>query len=128
MQVKKDERGRFPCGPTLTYFSNTSQSQELANVEDAISKKVDGILMYAVSLSAESADVAKANAANIPIFLLYGYEKNMLPRVAGFEQVDLIHCGKEVGTWLTKHLTTSKTRIPGCRMKAASKSSFLCRC
>ncbi|MBV9231356.1 MAG: hypothetical protein JOZ18_18740, partial [Chloroflexi bacterium] len=54
-----------------TYFSNNSQSQELANVQDAISKHVDGIEMYAVSLSAESADVAAANAAHIPIFLLY---------------------------------------------------------
>jgi ABC-type ATPase involved in cell division len=95
----------------VTYFSNNSQSQELANVEDAISKKVDGILMYAVSLSAESADVAKANAANIPIFLLYGYDKNLLPKVAGFEQVDLIHYGKEVGVWLTKHLTDGKVAI-----------------
>jgi hypothetical protein len=43
--------------------------------------------MYAVSLSAESADVAKANAANIPIFLLYGYDKSLLPKVAGFEQI-----------------------------------------
>jgi ribose transport system substrate-binding protein len=95
----------------VTYFSNNSQSQELANVEDAISKKVDGILMYAVSLSAESADVAKANAANVPIFLLYGYDKSLLPKVAGFEQVDLIHYGKEVGTWLTKHLSEGKVAI-----------------
>jgi ribose transport system substrate-binding protein len=67
--------------------------------------------MYAVSLSAESADVAKANAANIPIFLLYGYDKSLLPKVAGFEQVDLIDYGKEVGTWLTKHLTEGKVAI-----------------
>jgi ribose transport system substrate-binding protein len=95
----------------VTYFSNNSQSQELANVEDAISKKVDGILMYAVSLSAESADVAKANAAHVPIFLLYGYDKDLLPKVAGFEQVNLIEYGKEVGTWLTKHLTEGKVAI-----------------
>jgi ribose transport system substrate-binding protein len=95
----------------VTYFSNNSQSQELANVEDAISKKVDGILMYAVSLSAESADVAKANAAHVPIFLLYGYDKGLLPKVAGFEQVNLIEYGKEVGIWLTKHLTEGKVAI-----------------
>jgi ribose transport system substrate-binding protein len=110
------QNGAVMAAPSLgakvvTYFSNDSQSQELANVEDAISKKVDGILMYAVSLSAESADVAKANAANVPIFLLYGYDKNLLPKVAGFEQVDLIHYGKEVGTWLTKHLDAGKVAI-----------------
>ena len=89
------QNGAVMAAPSLgakvvTYFSNNSQSQELANVEDAISKKVDGILMYAVSLSAESADVAKANAAHVPIFLLYGYDKGLLPKVAGFEQVNLI--------------------------------------
>jgi hypothetical protein len=58
----------FSTGITVqTYFSNNSQSQELANVQDAISKHVDGIKMYAASLSAESADVAAANAAHIPI-------------------------------------------------------------
>jgi ribose transport system substrate-binding protein len=110
------QNGAVMAAPSLgakvvTYFSNNSQSQELANVEDAISKKVDGILMYAVSLSAESADVAKANAANVPIFLLYGYDKNLLSKVAGFEQVDLNHYGKEVGTWLTKHLDAGKVAI-----------------
>lgn len=95
----------------VSYFSNNSQSQELANVEDAISKHVDGILMYAVSLSAESADVAKANAAHVPIFLLYGYDKSLLPKVAGFEQVNLVEYGKAVGTWLAKHLDAGNVAI-----------------
>jgi ribose transport system substrate-binding protein len=94
-----------------TYFSNNSQSQELANVQDAISKHVDGIEMYAVSLSAESADVAAANAAHIPIFLLYGYSKDVLPKVAGFEQVNLIDYGKQVGSWLSQHLSNGKVAI-----------------
>ena len=110
------QNGAVMAAPSLgakvvTYFSNNSQSQELANVEDAISKKVDGILMYAVSLSAESADVAKANAAHVPIFLLYGYDKSLVSKVAGFEQVNLIEYGKAVGTWLTKHLTEGKVAI-----------------
>jgi ribose transport system substrate-binding protein len=94
-----------------TYFSNNSQSQELANVQDAISKHVDGIEMYAVSLSAESADIAAANAAHIPIFLLYGYSKDLLPKVAGFEQVNLIDYGKQVGSWLSQHLNNGKVAI-----------------
>jgi ribose transport system substrate-binding protein len=110
------EKGAVMAAPGLgatvqTYYSNVSQAQELANVEDAISKHVDGILMYAVSLSAESADVAKANAAHIPIFLLYGYSKALVPKVAGFEQVNLIPYGKEVGVWLGKHVTTGKGAV-----------------
>jgi ribose transport system substrate-binding protein len=83
----------------------------LANVQDAISKHVDGIEMYAVSLSAESADVAAANAAHIPIFLLYGYSKDMLPKVAGFEQVNLLDYGKQVGDWMAQHLGDGKVAI-----------------
>jgi ribose transport system substrate-binding protein len=110
------QNGAVMAAPSLgakvvTYFSNNSPSQELANVEDAISKHVDGILMYAVSLSAESSDVAKANAAHVPIFLLYGYDKSLLPKVAGFEQVNLIQYGKEVGAWLATHLTDGKIAI-----------------
>lgn len=96
---------------TQTYFSNNSQSQELANVQDAISKHVDAIEMYAVSLSAESADVAAANAANIPIFLLYGYTKDLLPKVAGFEQVNLVEYGKAVGTWTAQHVSSGKAAV-----------------
>ncbi len=110
------QNGAVMAAPSLganviTYFSNNSQSQELANVEDAISKHVDGILMYAVSLSAESADVAKANAAHVPIFLLYGYDKTLLPNVAGFEQVNLVQYGQGVGTWLSQHLSSGKVAI-----------------
>jgi len=94
-----------------TYFSNNSQSQELANVQDAISKHVDGIEMYAVSLSAEAADVAAANKAHIPIFLLYGYSKDLLPKVAGFEQVNLLDYGKQVGIWMSKNLSSGKVAI-----------------
>lgn len=110
------QNGAVLAAPSLganvvTYFSNNSPSQELANVEDAISKHVDGIEMYAVSLSAESADVAKANAAHIPIFLLYGYDKTLLPDVAGFEQVNLIQYGQGVGSWLAQHLSGGKVAI-----------------
>ncbi len=110
------EKGAQGVAPLLdatvqTYYSNVSQAQELANVEDAISKHVDGILMYAVSLSAESADIAKANAAHIPIFLLYGYSKPLVPKVAGFEQVDLMAYGKVVGAWLGKKVTSGKGAI-----------------
>jgi ribose transport system substrate-binding protein len=110
------EKGAQLAAPELgatvqTYYSNVSQSQELANVEDAISKHVDGILMYAVSLSAESADIAKANAAHIPIFLLYGYSKALVPKVAGFEQTNLAPYGKEVGVWLGKRITSGKGAV-----------------
>ena len=48
-----------------TYSANNDLSQELANVQDAITKGVKGILIYAVSLSSEKAAIAQANKASL---------------------------------------------------------------
>ncbi len=99
-------------GATIqSYYSNASQPTELANVQDAISKHVDGILMYAISFSAEKAEVAAANKAGIPIFLLYGYDKSLIAKVAGFEQVNLVQYGKGVGAWLAAHVSSGKVAV-----------------
>lgn len=99
-------------GATIqSYYSNASQPTELANIQDAISKKVDGILMYSLSLSAEKAEVAAANKAHIPIFLLYGYDKSLINKVAGFEQVNLVQYGMGVGTWLASHVSSGKVAV-----------------
>ena len=49
----------------LDYMSNVDPATELANVRDAITRGVNGILMYAVSLSSERATVDAA-AAKLP--------------------------------------------------------------
>lgn len=109
----KGAQGAAPAlGATIqSYYSNASQPTELANVQDAISKKVDGILMYSLSLSAEKSEVAAANKAHIPIFLLYGYDKSLINKVAGFEQVNLVQYGKGVGTWLAAHMSSGKVAV-----------------
>ena len=58
----------------ITYTANNDPTQELANVQDAITKGVDGILIYAVSLSSEKAAIAQAKRAGVPIFFQYGYD------------------------------------------------------
>ncbi len=94
-----------------SYYSNASQPTELANVQDAISRRVDGILMYSISFSAEKSEVAAANKAHIPIFLLYGYDKSLINKVAGFEQVNLIKYGMGVGDWLAGHVTSGNVAV-----------------
>jgi ABC-type sugar transport system substrate-binding protein len=87
-----------------TYTANNDSGQELANIQDAITKGVDGILIYAVSLSSEKAAVAQAQKAGVPIFFQYGYDPSLLKDVAGFMQVDTPTFGIPLGEWLGKQL------------------------
>lgn len=82
-----------------TYTSNYDASKELSNVQDAVQRGVDGILMYGVSLSSEKAAINAANEGGVPIFLQYGYKKEYLSDTAGFMQIDLIEFGKKLGEW-----------------------------
>ena len=82
------EAGKALNVDVLTYSSKSDPSQELANVQDAITKGAKGIVMYAVSLSSERAAIAQAKRAGVPIFLEYGYDPSILKDTAGIMQMD----------------------------------------
>jgi ABC-type sugar transport system substrate-binding protein len=90
---------------------NISPSVELANVENAVAAGVKAIDGYSVGLSTETATIAKASQANIPIFLMYGYSPKYvgMKDVVGFEQVPLIPYGNGPGTYLKAHLKPGST-------------------
>jgi ribose transport system substrate-binding protein len=94
-----------------TYSANNDSSQELANVQDAITKGVKGILIYAVSLSSEKAAIAQANKAGVPIFFQYGYDPALLKDVAGFMQTDVGSFGTPLGEWLGKQVPDGEIAI-----------------
>lgn len=98
-------------GTMPTYYSNNEQAQELANVEDAIAAHADGILMYTVSLSAGSADAAKAKAAHVPIFFIYGYNKKIMPQMAGDIQANPVLLTKPSGQWVARHVPSGEVAI-----------------
>jgi ABC-type sugar transport system substrate-binding protein len=50
----------------LDYSSELQAEKELANIEDAITQKVNGMILFSVSASAIDAAVVKANEAKIP--------------------------------------------------------------
>ncbi len=95
----------------VTYSANTDPSQELANVQDAITRGVDGILIYAVSLSSEKAAIAQAQKGNVPIIFQYGYDPALLKDTAGFMQIDVGTFGKPLGEWMGKQLPQGKIAI-----------------
>ncbi|MEJ2288335.1 MAG: sugar ABC transporter substrate-binding protein [Deinococcales bacterium] len=95
----------------VTYTANNDPGQELANVQDAITQGVDGILMYAVSLSSEKAAIDRANRAGVPIFLQYGYDPSLLDKVAGFMQIDIGTFGTPLGEWMASNVASGKIAI-----------------
>lgn len=95
----------------VTYNANNDSSQELANIQDAITKGVDGILIYAVSLSSEKAAIAQANRAGVPIFFEYGYDPSLLDKVAGFMQIDVPTFGIPVGKFVGERVKEGEVAI-----------------
>jgi len=49
--------------------SNQNPATELSNIEDMISRQVDALIVQTVNVDALKGDIAKANSANVPIFL-----------------------------------------------------------
>ena len=92
----------------VTYTANNDPTQELANVQDAITKGVDGILIYAVSLSSEKAAIAQAKRANVPIFFQYGYDPSILGDSAGIMEINLFNFGEPVGQAIGKMVPTGE--------------------
>lgn len=95
----------------VTYNANYDSAQELANVQDAVTKGVDGILIYGVSLSSERAAIAQANRGGIPIFFQYGYAPELLEDAAGFMQIDIGTFGAPVGEWVGQQLPEGEVAI-----------------
>ena len=83
----------------------------MANVQDAITKGVKGIVIYAVSLSSEKAAIAQARKAGVPIFFQYGYDPALLKDAAGFMQIDVGAFAIPLGEWLGKHVTDGEIAI-----------------
>lgn len=95
----------------VVYTSNFDSAQELANVQDAIARGCDGILIYAVSLSSERAAVDTASKAKVPIFIQGGYHPDLLPLSAGFMDNSLKEFSKPLGIWMANNLEKGKVAI-----------------
>lgn len=95
-----------------TYTSNLDPAQELASIQDAISRGIDGILIYAVSLSSAQAAVDAANEAGVPIFFLEsGYRSDILSKSAGCMQTNFRELARPLGEWMAENITNGKIAI-----------------
>ncbi|MFE6282231.1 sugar ABC transporter substrate-binding protein [Streptomyces sp. NPDC057877] len=77
----------------LTANSTQDAGKELNNIEDMISRGVDAVIVQTVNVDALEADVAKAKAAGVPIFLTSVLLEDM-DDVLGASVVPLAEVGK----------------------------------
>lgn len=85
-------------GTARVYNSNLDAQKELANVQDAVTQQVDGIVLFPLTAASEMSALRVANRGNIPISVLYGYSPELEDKAAGFAQVDFVNYARELGT------------------------------
>ena len=84
--------------------ADSKPEKELANVEDAISQKVDGIVLYSVSISSMAGSLDKAKAAGVPVFMIFGYSEQTKDKVVGVIQSPNGVSSKLCGEWIGKNM------------------------
>jgi len=99
-------------GVELSVLSSAlSAEQEIANVEDAITQGVDGIVLFSVARASEEAALTKANEAGIPVAVLYGYAPELEDMGAVFVQAQTNQTGAMAGEWLAANVPSGKVAI-----------------
>jgi ribose transport system substrate-binding protein len=88
----------------LGYTSDMKPERELASVEDAITQKVDGIVLMSVSATSITSSVNTAFNAKIPIFMLFGYSADLKDKMVGSVQADARLSGGTIGKWVAKNI------------------------
>lgn len=92
-------------GTTKVYDSQLNPATELANVRNAVTAKVNGIVLFPLSDASAQAEVRLANAAKIPVVLLYGFSANP-PPAAGFVQINFSNYAEALGKAFAKIVPT----------------------
>lgn len=99
-------------GVELEVFnSDNKPEKELANVEDAIARGVDGLVIFSVGKSSLAADLAKAKAANIPAVVLYGYDPTIEGEALAFIQAPADVTGDQAGQWTAENVPSGEVAI-----------------
>jgi ribose transport system substrate-binding protein len=86
------------------YMSDMRADRELASIEDAITQQVDGIVLMSVSAEGLVAGVNRANKAGIPIFMIFGYNPDLMDKMVGTVQADCKLSGATIGKWVAQNI------------------------
>jgi len=95
----------------MGYISDMKPERELASIEDAITQKADGIVLMSTSADAMSSSINKAYEAKIPIFMLFGYNKELMDKMVGSVQGDCNLSGAIIGEWAAKNIPEGEVAV-----------------
>ncbi len=90
------------------YITDLKPERELAAVEDAITQKMDGIVLMSISQTSITSSVNTAYNAKVPIFMLFGYSEDLKDKMVGSVQADGKLSGKTIGTWVAENIPEGK--------------------
>jgi ribose transport system substrate-binding protein len=86
------------------YISDLKPERELASIEDAITQKMDGIVLMSISQTSIESSVNTAYKAKVPIFMLFGYSEELKDKMVGSVQADGKLSGKTIGKWVAENI------------------------
>jgi ABC-type sugar transport system substrate-binding protein len=95
----------------LGYISDMKPEREIASVEDAITQKVDGIVLMSVSASSLAAGINKAYDAKVPIFMIFGYNPDLMDKMVGTVQADCNLSGSIMGKWVAENIPEGQIAV-----------------
>jgi ABC-type sugar transport system substrate-binding protein len=86
------------------YISELKPEKELNAVEDAITQKMDGIVLVSISQTSIESSVNTAYNAKVPIMMLFGYSDALKDKMVGSVQADGKISGTDIGKWVAQNI------------------------
>ena len=96
---------------TLVLVSNFNPATERANVQDAITKRVAGVVLEPSTAQSAASNLALLNEAGIPAVVLYGYSPDLISEAEGFLHVNYSKTGEAAGAALAKALPAGEVAV-----------------
>ena len=98
-------------GTAETVNSNFDASAELANVQNAITLGVDGVVLEPLSSATVKAELRLLNQADIPTVVLYGYSEELAEDAVGFHQANNLDTGQAAGETMKSLVSSGDVAI-----------------
>ncbi len=86
------------------YISEMKPEKELNAVEDAITQKMDGIVLMSISQTSIESSVNTSYSAKVPIMMLFGYSEALKDKMVGSVQGDGKVSGRTIGKWVADNI------------------------
>jgi len=86
------------------YISDSKPEKELNAVEDAVTQKMDGIVLVSISQTSIVSSVNTAFNAKVPIMMLFGYSDELKDKMVGSVQADPRISGMTIGKWVAENI------------------------